>query len=395
MRSAPLVEDRSHHIAALDGLRAVAMLAVVGCHLLFSRRVPTFDLLDRIAVRGWLGVDLFFVLSGFLITGILVDTRAKSGYFATFYKRRALRIFPIYYLLLVILIVWIPFGSWYFGHSMDSTLGRMRDRQVWYWTHLVNVAVVRTPNIDWGGWTGHLWSLSVEEQFYLLWPAVVFVTPRRHLAKLCVFLMVAAAILRAAWLWAQQPPVGAYILMPMRMDSLAVGALIAVLARTNEGTLALRRWYRRIGGIALAVGVPLFVLDGNHSQDKPIILAGYSVAAITFGALIVWLLDDPRPRRLFEWGALRRVGRISYGGYLYHLPLIALCAGWKAKLVDWGGAGGLAYWAAHLLWISSMVALTLLVATVSYRVIERPFLDLKDRPLNFRIRRAAAIGSAP
>lgn len=271
---------------------------------------------------------------------------------------------------------------------MGQGFVQLRAHQVWYWTYLVNVLQTRIPDTDWF-WTGHLWSLSVEEQFYLLWPAVVFVTPRRHLAKLCVFLIAAAALLRAAWSLAQQSPTAACVLMPMRMDSLAVGALVAVLARTTEGTVALRRWYRPIGGVALAVAIPLFMLHGDDARSQSILLAGYSAAAIAFGALIVWLLDDPRPRRLFEWSALRSVGRISYGGYLYHLPLLGICVGWRAKLIAWGGAGGFAHGAAHLLWISSMVALTLLVASVSYRVIERPFLDLKDRPSSLGLRRVA------
>src|SRR4051812_16744922 len=117
---APLVADRSHRIPALDGLRGVAMLAVVCCHLIFPSATFEFDLFDRIVIRGWLGVDLFFVLSGFLITGILIDTRGEAGYFKSFYARRALRIFPIYYLMLVVLFVWIPFGSWYFVHGMGG-----------------------------------------------------------------------------------------------------------------------------------------------------------------------------------------------------------------------------------------------------------------------------------
>lgn len=376
-----LVVDRTHHIPALDGLRGIALLAVMSCHLLFASTVSTFDLLDRIALRGWLGVDLFFVLSGFLITGILVDTRDGEGYFANFYKRRALRILPIYYLLLVVLLAIVPAVSWLLGRPMGDGLARVRTNQAWYWTYFVNLVQLRFPNSDLF-WTGHLWSLSVEEQFYLLWPAIVLATPRRYLAKLCVFLIAAAALLRAAWLYARMPIIGVYVLTPMRMDSLAVGALVAVLARTPDGTLALRRWYRPIGGIALAVAIPLFVLWGDTSASRAMALGGYSTAAIVFGALIVWLLDDPLPRRLFELPALRRAGRVSYGAYLYHLPLIGLCQPWHAMLVDRSRGGGFAYGAAHGVWMASIAALTLGVATVSYRVVERPLLALKERPLS-------------
>jgi peptidoglycan/LPS O-acetylase OafA/YrhL len=374
----PLVTDRSQRIPALDGLRAIAMLAVVSCHLIFPSPTSTFDWFDRVTIRGWLGVDLFFVLSGFLITGILVDTRNERGYFRSFYARRSLRIFPIYYLLLVILFVWIPFGSWAFAHGMGGEYVTLRANQSWYWTYLVNVLQVRSTTVDWF-WTGHLWSLSVEEQFYLVWPAVVLLVPTRHLAKTCIALFVAAWIARLGWVATHERLLGAYVLTPMRMDSLAAGAFVAVLARTEAGSMALRRWYRWIGLAALAVAVPVLVRHGDDLQNSLVIRFGYAASAIAFACAIVWLLVDARPRHPLEWGPLRAIGRISYGGYLYHLPLIGICVGVRTRLIAFGAGGSWQLAIAHVAWVGGIIALTLIVASVSYRLIERPFLDLKDR----------------
>ncbi|MEO7084213.1 MAG: acyltransferase [Gemmatimonadaceae bacterium] len=373
-----LVNDRSERIPALDALRGIAMLAVVACHLVFPSATSQFDAIDRVMINGWIGVDLFFVLSGFLITGILIDTRDDGRYFRNFYLRRALRIFPIYYLLLVVLFVWIPFGSWVFAHGMSGEYGQLHAHQSWYWTYTVNILQERSSNLDWF-WTGHLWSLSIEEQFYLVWPAIVLVIPRRHLALACAIAFVAAVGFRAWWVATHVHRLGAYVLTPMRMDSLAAGAFVAAMARTASGTRALRKLYRPIGLIALAVALPLLAVYGSDLQSLPMSVPGYSLNAVVFAAAIVWLLDDPRPRRWLDSKFLRRIGRVSYGSYLYHLPLIGVCVALRTRLMNFGDAGGLARIAAHTVWVSSVVALTLVVAAISYRLIEKPFLDMKNR----------------
>src|SRR4051812_27847692 len=107
-----LVSDTSRRVPALDGVRGAALLAVVFSHLIWPTATFRSDVIDRVLINGWIGVDLFFVLSGFLITGILIEAKeseALAGYFRNFYARRALRIFPIYYLFLIVLCVWIPF----------------------------------------------------------------------------------------------------------------------------------------------------------------------------------------------------------------------------------------------------------------------------------------------
>ena len=375
----PLIVDGGRRVPALDGVRGVALLAVVCCHLIWPAVNGRLDAIDRVLVNGWIGVDLFFVLSGFLITGILIDARdtgARGGYFRNFYARRALRIFPIYYLFLALLCVWIPFGSWYFVHGMGPELVWVNSNQAWYWTYTVNVLQARAEG--WS-WTGHLWSLSVEEQFYLVWPAVVLLVSRRRLPVVCIAAFVAAIACRAWWVESHARLLGAYILTPMRMDSLAAGACVATLARTPSGSAWLRRWSQRIGLAALVVALPIQVWFGADSQQPLVVLIGYSASAIVFAALIVWIFLDERPRRYFDVAWLRGIGRISYGAYLYHLPLIALCAGLRSRLVTFGSANAAGIVVGHALWVAAMIGLTLVVAATSYRWIEQPFLDMKGR----------------
>ncbi len=365
-------------VPALDGLRGVAMLAVVSCHLVFPSAALQFDWLDRVLVNGWVGVDLFFVLSGFLITGILIEARQRPRYFRDFYARRALRIFPIYYLFLVGLFIWIPFGGWVIGRAAPWQYGQVAAHQSWYWTYTVNILQARSAFTDWFS-TGHLWSLSVEEQYYLVWPAIILFVPSRRLPTACVAAFVTAIALRWWWVATHDHLLGAYVLTPLRMDSLAAGAFVATLARTTRGTAVLRRWYRPIGLLALAIALPVQGWLGADLQNRWVVLVGYSANAVAFAAGIVWLLDDSRVRRPFETNGLRRIGRISYGGYLYHLPLIGLCAGLRSRLVVFGAHGLPELMLAHMAWITGMVSLTIVVASLSYRWIETPFLALKDR----------------
>jgi peptidoglycan/LPS O-acetylase OafA/YrhL len=374
----PLVRDSSQRIPALDGVRAVAMLAVVMCHLVWPNPTLHFDLIDRVMVNGWIGVDLFFVLSGFLITGVLLDARDGPGYFKNFYARRALRIFPIYYLFCVGVFIMIPFGSWLFVQSLTQAGVRTIAHQSWYWTYTVNVLQTLHPHDEWFH-TGHLWSLSVEEQFYLVWPAIIWFTPRRRIGGVCLAIMIVAPALRVWTVLTQAEPLGAYVLTPMRADALAAGALVAVLARSDTGTAVLRRVYPWAGLASLAIVAPLLAVYGADVQHPAISTAGYSLNALVFAALIAWVVDGGGPRRFLEHRVVRRIGQVSYGGYLYHLPVIGIASPLRDRLHAFGAASVFHMAVAHVAWVSFVMITTLIVATVSYRWIETPFLALKVR----------------
>lgn len=340
------------HIAQLDALRAFAVLSVLLTHFWTYPQGAT--ILNRIASFGWVGVDLFFVLSGFLITGILWETKERPEYFKNFYARRALRIFPLYYALIAVVFLVLP---------MVTTLPEQLTADRWlYVAYLSNIALA-------AGWQLFLvditWSLAIEEQFYLLWPAVVWVLTKRRLTAVCIVVIVGALLARTTlfdligWRWA-------HMFMPLRMDSFAVGALLALWPM-------LGRWSRpavAVGSIALAV----LVLTGSFDvESRAVNTWGYTLTAIVSAGIIAMSMEA----RWLKQPALLHLGKVSYGVYLLH----PLCAAGVATAGEVIGIrinqltgqpivdGALNF--------AMLAAATWVVATVSFRIYETPFLRLK------------------
>jgi len=327
----------SDRVPAFDGLRGVAILSVMIFHFVIFR--ISFDeirpgelggdaglTLLQLSMCGWAGVDLFFVLSGFLITRILLNARGRAGYFRVFYFRRILRIFPAYYAALVVLLV-IPrlFPSLVRGvaHIHSS---------IWLWTYLSNVLLATH------GWDSvpetmqHFWSLAIEEQFYLLWPWLIFVLSRRRAIWVCVLLMVGAPLLRA-FLMSTGNPTAGYVLTPARVDTLAAGALLALWAQSEAEWSRVLRGIRVAGLLSLAVLVALFATHGHAMfghrfiyRDPYMLTIGFSAIAVASMAWIGLCFLPPSPtvlQRVTAFPALRYFGRYSYGLYIVHQPVAA------------------------------------------------------------------------
>jgi peptidoglycan/LPS O-acetylase OafA/YrhL len=301
---------------------------------------------------GWSGVDLFFVLSGFLITGILLDTRDSASFFRIFYIRRALRIFPVYFLyVLAVLAFTRPAGGW------------------WYLTYLMNWKAGHGVSDH---YLGHLWSLAVEEQFYFVWPAVVYLVPRRRLAPLCLLLAVAAPLCR--W-WVGMGAEAAYRLTPCRMDALALGALVSIAQR--EFPARLKRWVPWVL-IPAAGGLLNIVLlrDAGFWGDPRMQTAGASLIAVVGACLVA--VAATRPRSIVSGACdipfLRACGRYSYVMYVAQLVLLDPAQRLATALVP----------AAHpaarcAIFFAAAVVLTLSAGWLSWRIVELPFHRLKDR----------------
>ena len=181
------------HLPALDGVRGLAVLGVLLLH--FIGNMQPQDALERALVTvtkyGSYGVELFFVLSGFLITGILYDARNKPHYFRNFYMRRLLRIFPLYYGVLALVFLVAPLIPLLQGPTLDYLV----ERQAWAWLYAVNIYIAKHG--DWSlSYLDHFWSLAIEEHFYLFWPLVVFLLARRP--RLCSGWRLATALSRHA-----------------------------------------------------------------------------------------------------------------------------------------------------------------------------------------------------
>jgi peptidoglycan/LPS O-acetylase OafA/YrhL len=312
-------------IAALDGLRGIAVLLVVVMH--YYSVVPTppdsamHDLLRRASSLFFCGVDLFFVLSGFFIGGILIDNRDSSRLLPAFYLRRFLRIVPLYFLLIGSVLIGrhiAGLNSIYHGAYFTSSLPDWT-----YFTFTQNIAMAwqRTMGPHWLSVT---WSLAIEEQFYLLLPLLVLWLNRRHLAIACLGLIALSPLLRTAALLAPNE-FAAVFLLPMRADGLLCGVLCAIIARSPEAT-AIFRQHRRLAVLAVAmltVAIPLFSLERWGAASRPVGTIGYTLLSAYFAVILLLVLTGPETRlaAALSFRPLAAIGVTSYFIYLFHRPI--------------------------------------------------------------------------
>ncbi|MEO8358927.1 MAG: acyltransferase [Vicinamibacteria bacterium] len=310
--------DRDRFYPALDGLRAVATFAVLVSHFF-----PERSAVQRAFHWGRFGVLLFFVLSGFLITGLLLRGRAAidagestvGRVFKTFVIRRALRIAPIYYMVVL--------AGWAVGYKPIA------DAIVWHLTYTGNIALTyfHRPLAQ----ATHLWSLCVEEQFYLLWPLAVLFLSMRRLALTALGMVIISTCLEAIGAMNGQSFEQTHLVLQGCMDSLGLGALLA-MARNIDGDRP--RLAPRLAKYAVWIGAPLFFFAQGFRYQLGIrgtdFLAYRIPGDLGLGLMslaLVYLAISTRPsfiRRALEWAPLRFIGRISYGIYLYHLFLIPI-----------------------------------------------------------------------
>jgi len=362
----------SRQVPALDGLRGIAVTLVFLHHLqayIPGNNMP-LRILKAVLFAGWCGVDLFFVLSGFLITGILLDTKDARNYFSSFYARRMLRIFPLYYgVLASILLVAHCRGGWF-----DDVLPLAHDRKFYFfylnnWWPLLHDTW--HSNI-----IGHFWSLAVEEQFYLLWPACIWLLPRRQVLAVCLVGFGIALALRVYLLTEFGLIRDVFENTFARMDSLLAGAACASLVRSPD---LLNRITSRIGPVGLAAAcilacwLPGFLDPGLFMQS-----VGFSALAVLFATIVLSAFlshgATGSAEEALQKPMLTALGKYSYGIYVYHVPiLMAGFAALEPTLRTQESA-----------WLSVAFAgaatLTVyVVAKGSYESFEKRFLRLKQR----------------
>lgn len=344
-------------IPEIDGLRGFAILFVM-IHRLWPR--DPSGATAAFPEAGWVGVDLFFVVSGFLITRILLATRDDPDYFRNFYARRVLRIFPLYYLFVGTLLVVFPLlGSAAYLHHAGSP--------AWYALFLGNVpegVLGRDPPY----WLAPVWSLAIEEQFYLTFPALVrWCRDRDRLASVLFALLVLAPIARAVayvmWPGRDRLP---YLFTPCRVDAIAAGCAMAIVVQAPWFQRARRR-FAGAALLALAIGCATG-LDRTTVWGR---IGGYSVVAFGFAGLLGWVLAarNSRATAVLRMPALRYVGKLCFGLYLLHRPAdTAVCA--VAARLGLDATVG-------VIWVPVKIAVAIAFATVSWQLLERRVLRLK------------------
>ncbi|HEX8394682.1 MAG TPA: acyltransferase [Longimicrobium sp.] len=364
------------HIPALDGLRGCAVLAVLMLHFADALPEPSGAagrVLKHAFHFGWAGVDLFFVLSGFLITGILADTRDRADRYRSFYARRALRILPLYFGFVALLFA-VP---WLAGARAYAT---PVEQQLPYWLFLQNLSPLRTEAIR---FCAHLWSLAIEEQFYLVWPLVIFFLSPARALRVCCVLMAGALVYRVAGVLMADDLRSVYFQTPGRIDGLAVGGALALMirgAREGRGLAALRRRAPLAGVLALCVIAGAAATPAGFNPAGPYMLvAGYSALALLFGAVLVMAVapEGWGGVRLLETGGLRFLGRYSYGLYMLHVPVIA--AAYLAGVSPARFRGTAWELPAMFGFVSMLMAASVLAAMASFHLYEQPFLRLRSR----------------
>ncbi len=370
----------SERVPALDGLRAIAVLLVLAFHL-----TPDHDsnrglasLYFKVADIGWIGVDLFFVLSGYLITSILVRERMSARRLLSFWARRLRRLVPVYLIALLIVFFVVPL---LLGTYTVPTLGV----QLPYWLYYSNY--VPTAYGDLGGRVGmgHFWSLAVEMQFYLVWPVVILFFPQHMRLKATVALLLVAPCFRWVAIVNEAPWHVTFGFLPSRLDGLAAGSLVALasvriasfkrvhateyaIAVAGGSTLAFVAWYGLAGAVFQSQGR---IVEHILRITLP------TIGALTFGALLVIALRPNIVSAILSWRGFSPLARCSYAAYVSHyLFLPELLRQMPPSVLQ--GRFGLGQNSSSFVFFLVATSLAFFIASLSWIFVEKKLLRPRE-----------------
>ncbi len=348
-----------HRIKVLDGFRGLAILLVIGYHY--------FNFFSF----GWTGVDLFFVLSGFLITGKLVESLGAEHYFRTFYIKRILRIVPLYYIILLLFFVIIPL---LLPSIVSASFKELLQKQIYYWTFVVNIydAVHGWPlNVI----LIHFWSLACEMQFYLLWPFIIyfFYNHGKALIVILTFFCLTALLVRiGGQLFLSLNDIYRYVLLPCRIDAFCAGALLYIFFRMDK--IAAHKTKLLITAlIALTIVLVMMAVKQSawHYSVDMVRKYGYTLDAVFWATLIGFLLsvDEHFMKRIFSGRLMTGFGKYSYGMYVFHWPVFIIIS--RQSIFNSSTH--------DKTWLLAAVAFsaTCICSLASYHLLEKHFLKLK------------------
>jgi peptidoglycan/LPS O-acetylase OafA/YrhL len=356
------------HFPSLDGVRGLAILMVIAFHLFalpYDGLAPS--ILSRVFSYGWLGVDLFFVLSGFLVTLTLQSLPQTRSGLSIFFRRRALRILPAY--IATLLIAYLAVGPILSGAGLIGEPPHI----VWYLLAAQNY-LFATDQM--GGWLIHYWSLAVEIQFYLIWPLLIYGRSPKSIQRLCVVLFVMALALKLAFVieatdrWRLS-----YALPITRVDGFAAGAYAAMVYRGQ----AVRMPSATLATLFICVlAVGLYVAESAALSEASRIALFTPAAAVVSACGIIWLIDPrsapSRFRSVFETRALRTLGKYSYGIYLLHfIGLYEFHRAVRSIAHFWSVDVNVAMTVAGF----AVASLTWSAARLLFSCVEAPFLRLR------------------
>jgi peptidoglycan/LPS O-acetylase OafA/YrhL len=352
----------TNRIPELDGVRGIAVLLVVIYHAFLYNPGSSDDLIAVIRPYGHAGVDLFFVLSGFLITGILLNAKGRPAYFRDFYARRALRIWPLYYLLLFIAFAMVPLLAHYTNlaagendniHSRSKLVYILLLQNLWY-------SLDSSPTL-----LAMTWSLAIEEQFYIVWPGLVLMCSRKVLAYILGLVVLVTPGLRL-WVTLQGfPDEAIYRMTWFRLDGLSLGALLSLWYLSDWFSVRTVKW---VALTAMVVGLVTRPFSPPWMVDSLMCLACFGLVMFA-----VWCFEtNSSAGASFRWGWLRYIGVVSYCLYLVHQPMYYALGGLLRKHA---GVHVMAY----ILVAMAGFAASLGIASVSWYLFESQLLKLRNR----------------
>ncbi len=367
------MDSSTTRIPQLDGVRGLAILLVLIWHYAVAPLQPSVSdwapWFKTILGFTWSGVDLFFVLSGFLIGGILLDNRDASNYFKAFYARRIFRIWPIY-------LVW--FGVFLIGLIAVNTVAPhapfawqfQQPQPLWAYGSLTQNWTMAASGTFGAPWLDVTWSLAIEEQFYLILPLLIRFLPTRYLIPLLIGLILSAPILRTLlFVTVPHPDLVVYVLTPCRADALLLGVLCAYAMRKPRWRDYFQRNLKALYGLLLIFAGGTAMLALSHSSFA-LASWGYTWLAGMYATLLVIVMTAKAglAPRLFKNRTLRWLGAIAYGTYLFHQAfnglMHSLLLNQQPRIAIW----------ADLIVSLMAVALTLGVALLSWCYFERPLV---------------------
>ncbi len=357
-------EKRSRvHYPALDVLRGIAIILVILYHY--------FDFFSFVKF-GWLGVDLFFVLSGFLITDILLHTSGTKNWIRNFYLRRALRIFPLYYLCLLLVLIVLPA---FFSIKRDVLF--YQAHQFWLWMYFQNwLYIFKFPGNT--SLLNHFWSLAVEEQFYIVWPLAIFILKQPK--KLFFFisgLLFLVISLRIVFFFTLTNHNFIFLFNTFaRIDGLCIGSMLALLKSVNKDWL--QHHLKPIGLTLFGLNILYLLARKIFQIDMPYIpFLGYPSVALAFGLIVNYFTCKDNLQLFFNNKILRLFGKISYGLYVFHWPIyVLLCPYFITLYRQHFSFQGIA---AQVLSALLCVCISIGISIISFFTFEKYFIQFKNR----------------
>ncbi len=358
------IASNRQYYPALDGLRGIAILLVVVYHNFGFTNYFFF---------GWLGVDLFFVLSGFLITSILIATDIGKRDLKNFFIRRILRIFPLYYLTLVLILFILPLFS---SFSMD--ISYYQQNQIWLWTYTQNLLYILS--LPKNNILIHFWSLAVEEQFYLIWPFIILLLKKANRLLLLLSATLILVIAARFFIWVYRIENLEYFSLYTftRIDGICIGCMVALLQKTNRNFL--EKYTAAIVFSLAGLNFLFYFFNKMYQFTFPYLaIIGYTTFAAMFGLLIYEVISETSSiiNKILSLGFLKFFGKISYGLYIFHLPVYLLLTPYIKNLtttkynVSVNGTNMIA---------SAIATFTaIIISYISYRYFESYFIKLKSK----------------